>query len=321
MEEDHNTPVRIIKKKARGHGGAHGGAWKVAYADFVTAMMALFIVLWIVGQSEAVKKAIEAYFKDPGVFTSSRSGGILQGEKNTAAMPPPVPLDKLAAEMDKLKTEAANIEKAIADIPDFSKFKDKVHVTVTAEGLRIDLVEESEGLFFDIGKATVKPETVKLLKLIATHLAALGNGVMIEGYTDARPYVSSGYSNWNLSTDRANSARMVLEGNGLGPRQILQVRGFADRNLRTPDKPLDFSNRRVSILMTPSAESQKSASAAPGAIERVKPGAPPAAPGVKPGAPLPAIELVKPSAASVAPAGVSPSAPASRIAPPGEQRK
>jgi len=321
VEEDHNTPIRIIKKKARGHGGAHGGAWKVAYADFVTAMMALFIVLWIVGQSEAVKKAVEAYFKDPGVFDSSRSGGILQGEKNTSATPPPVPLDKLAAEMDKLKAEAGNIEKAIAEVPDFSKFKDKVHVTVTAEGLRIDLVEESEGLFFDIGKATVKPETVKLLRLIATHLAPLENGIVVEGYTDARPYASSGYSNWNLSTDRANSARTILEGNGLGPHQILQVRGFADRNLRTPDKPLDFSNRRVSILVTPSAESQKSASAPAPAIETVRPGAPPAAPAAKASAPPLKIELVRPGAEAAAPAAASPGAPAGRIASPGEQKK
>jgi chemotaxis protein MotB len=320
VEEDHNTPVRIIKKKARGHGGAHGGAWKVAYADFVTAMMALFIVLWIVGQSEAVKKAVEAYFKDPGVFNSSRSGGILQGEKNTSATPPPMPLDKLAAEMDKLKAEAGNIEKAIAEVPDFSKFKDKVHVTVTAEGLRIDLVEESEGLFFDIGKATVKPETVKLLRLIATHLAPLENGIVVEGYTDARPYASTGYSNWNLSTDRANSARMVLEGNGLGPHQILQVRGFADRKLRTPDKPLDFSNRRVSILVTPSAESQKSASTPAPAVEAVRPGAPPSAPGAMPSAPPLKIELVRPSAAAV-PTGASPGAPAGRITSSGEQRK
>ena len=271
MEEDHNIPVRIIKKKVRGHGGSHGGAWKVAYADFVTAMMALFIVLWIIGQSEAVKQAIAAYFKDPGIFSTSKSG-ILPGElKTRAAEPPPVPLDKLTAELDKLKVEAGSIERAIAEIPDFSKFKDKVHVAVTAEGLRIDLVEESEGLFFDIGKATVKPETIKLLKLIAGHLGGLENGIVVEGYTDARPYASSGYSNWNLSTDRANSARMVLEENGLRPRQILQVRGFADRNLRTPDNPLDFSNRRVSILVTPSGGSGDKAAKPSPAIEGVRP--------------------------------------------------
>ena len=136
----------------------------------------------------------------------------LAAHKSDPMPPPPVPLDAIAAELDKLRTEAGDIQKAIADIPDFSKFKDKVQVLVTPEGLRIDLVEDSEGLFFDIGKATVKPETIKLLKMIATHLARLPNGVVVEGYTDARPYASSGYSNWNLSADRANSARTVLEG-------------------------------------------------------------------------------------------------------------
>jgi chemotaxis protein MotB len=254
VDEDHNTPIRIIKKTKRAHGGAHGGAWKVAYADFVTAMMALFIVLWIIGQSEAVKQAIAAYFKDPGVFSTSRSGGILpDNRKSDPLPPPPVPLDNLAAEMDKLKAEAGTIEKAIAEIPDFSKFKDKIQVIVTPEGLRIDLVEDSEGLFFDIGKATVKPEAIKLLKVIATHLGDLPNGVVVEGYTDARPYASSEYSNWNLSADRANSARTVLEGGGLRDHQILEVRGFADRKLKVPDKPFDYTNRRVSILVTPSA--------------------------------------------------------------------
>jgi chemotaxis protein MotB len=254
MDEDHNAPVRIIKKKGKGHGGHHGGAWKVAYADFVTAMMALFIVLWIVGQSNAVKQVISAYFKDPGVFTSGRYAGLLQGEKKTDPMPPPaVPVDKAAAEIERLKTEAGAIEKAISQQPDFSKFKDRIQVIVTSEGLRIDLVEESEGLFFDIGKATIKPEAVQLLKVIASHLSALNNNIAIEGYTDARPYSSPGYSNWDLSTDRANSARKVLEENGLRKNQINEVRGFADRKLKVPDKPFDFSNRRVSILVMPTS--------------------------------------------------------------------
>ena len=95
MDEDRNSPVRIVIKKKKSHGGGHGGAWKVAYADFVTAMMALFIVLWIVGQSSNIKQAIAAYFKDPGVFTNSRSGGILQDGQRSAPLPPPVPLDKI----------------------------------------------------------------------------------------------------------------------------------------------------------------------------------------------------------------------------------
>jgi len=254
MDEEHNTPVIIVVKKKKGHGGHHGGAWKVAYADFVTAMMALFIVLWIVGQSKEVKQSISGYFKDPGVFTSGSSGGILPDAQDLPLPSPPVEVkvevDKRAVEMEGLKSEATKISETIAQTPDFSKYKDKIKLTVSEEGLRIDLVEESEGLFFDIGKANMKPDTVKLLNIIAgANLSILKNSVIVEGYTDARPYISEGYSNWNLSSDRANSARKVLEEGGLRKDQILEVRGFADRKLRMPDKPFDVSNRRVSILL------------------------------------------------------------------------
>jgi len=264
-------------------------------------MMALFIVLWIVGQSNAVKQAISAYFKDPGVFTSGRSGGILPDAAKTTPLPPPPvpqPADTAAAEMEKLKAEAGKIEKEISGMPEFKKFVDKIHLTVTEEGLRIDLVEASEGLFFDIGKANIKPETVKLLKIIAGHLATLQNNIVVEGYTDARPYVSSGYSNWDLSTDRANSARKVLEDNGLRKNQINQVRGFADRRLRVPDKPLDFSNRRVSILVASKlleGNPKQAAAAGPGTVHT---------------------EVVPPSAAQgAAPAGTPATAPAASPAP------
>lgn len=261
MEDEQNTPIIVVKKK-NGHSGHHGGAWKVAYADFVTAMMALFIVLWIVGQSKAVKHSISAYFKDPGVFTSGRYGGILPEEQKALPLPPaPIVVDIRAVEMELLKSEAEKITKTIAQTPEFSKFKDKITVTVTDEGMRIDLVEASEGLFFDIGKAQLKPETVKLLHVLASaHLSKLKNGIIIEGYTDARSYVSSSvYSNWELSTERANSARKVLEESGLRNNQILEVRGFADRRLKLPDKPLDFSNRRVCILLPLSMGDKKGA--------------------------------------------------------------
>ncbi|WP_435547699.1 flagellar motor protein MotB [Desulfobacterium sp. N47] len=250
MDDEHIQPI-IVVKKVKGHGGHHGGAWKVAYADFVTAMMALFIVLWIVGQSKEVKHYIGAYFNDPGVFTNGRYGGVLPDEQKPLSLPAsPIAVDKRAFEMELLKSEAEKITKTISQTPEFNKFKDKITVTVTQEGMRIDLLEESEGLFFDIGKIHIKPDTVKLLQVIAkSHLAKLKNGIIIEGYTDARPYVSSDYTNWELSTERANSARKVLEESGLRKDQILEVRGFADRKLRLPDKPMDFSNRRVSILL------------------------------------------------------------------------
>lgn len=248
--DDHQTPVRIIIKKKRGHGGHHGGAWKVAYADFVTAMMALFIVLWIVGQSNAVKQSISSYFKDPGVFDSGQGGGVLDGSSGSA----PSPTSNAAIEMEKLKAEAKKIENAIASTPELDKFKDKIQITVAKEGLRIELVENSTGLFFDVGSAQIKPETVKLLKLVAQEVGRLNNNIMIEGYTDARPYVGKDYSNWELSSDRANTARRILEENGIRQDQVLEVRGFADRNLKHPDQPLDAANRRVSILVAATPE-------------------------------------------------------------------
>lgn len=263
--DDHQTPVRIIVKKKKGHGGHHGGAWKVAYADFVTAMMALFIVLWIVGQSSATKQAISMYFKDPGVFESGQGGGILQGSSGST----PSPTSNAAIEMEKLKAEAKKIGEAIAAIPEFDKFKDKIQITVTKEGLRIELVENSTGLFFDVGSAQIKPETVKLLKLVAQEIGRLNNNIMIEGYTDARPYVGKDYSNWELSADRANTARRVLEGNGVRQDQILQVRGFADRDLKHPDQPMDAANRRVSILVAATPEKM---------AQDITPPKPPAAP-------------------------------------------
>jgi chemotaxis protein MotB len=156
--------------------------------------------------------------------------------------------------MEKLKAEAKKIEEVIAATPEFDKFKDKIQITVAKEGLRIELVENSTGLFFDVGSAQMKPETVKLLKLVAQEIGRLNNNIMIEGYTDARPYVGKDYSNWELSADRANTARRVLEGNGVRQDQVLQVRGFADRNLKHPDLPMDAANRRVSILVAATPE-------------------------------------------------------------------
>ena len=276
--DDHQTPVRIVIKKKRGHGGHHGGAWKVAYADFVTAMMALFIVLWIVGQSSNVKQAISAYFKDPGVFESGRGGNILKGSQGSA----PNPTSNIAVEIEKLKAEAKKLEEAIKGNSDLEKFKDKIEITVTKEGLRIELLENSSGLFFDVGSSKPKPDTVKLLKLVGKEIGQLDNKVMIEGYTDARPYVNPDYTNWELSSDRANMARRILEQNGVRKNQISQVRGFADRNLKHPDKPFDFANRRVSILVA--TDIKEAASIAP---------APPAA--------VPQKESVKPEAPSVVP--------------------
>ncbi|MCX5811057.1 MAG: OmpA family protein [Proteobacteria bacterium] len=252
-DERSNTPIRIVIKK-KGHGGGHhGGAWKVAYADFVTAMMALFIVLWIVGQSNPVKSAISMYFTNPNVFTGGT--GILTGQEGTSSkldLSSKVEVakkDNTLIEMEKLSAQGKKIEGIVSSNPVFEKFKDKVQISVTKDGMKIELIEDSKGLFFDIGSAKVKPETIKLLKMIATEIGKLPNKVIIEGYTDARPYETHGYSNWELSADRANAARKLLEENGLRKDQVSEVRGYADRNLKQPDKPFDYANRRVNIVV------------------------------------------------------------------------
>jgi chemotaxis protein MotB len=259
---------RIVIKRARkkgSHEAHHGGAWKVAYADFVTAMMALFIVLWIVANNVTIRASVADYFRDPGAMHKT-SSGVLSGNNTMRPFSdsPPLqapsnpnqakPQDEKAAalqqaEMEKLREEGEKLIKTIAAIPDLAKFKDQIQITLTKEGLRIELIEQSEGLFFDIGSAHLKPDAAQLLKLIAGRIGSFPNDVTIEGHTDSRPYVRSGYNNWDLSTDRANAARRVLEENGIRDKQITGVNGYADRRLKNPAKPLDFSNRRVTILV------------------------------------------------------------------------
>ncbi len=233
---DQQTPVRVVKKVA-GHGGHHGGAWKVAYADFVTAMMALFIVLWIVGQSKSVKNAVASYFKDP--TATSKTPGAGSGEGNAQS------------ENQKILEQVRDqIRRAISDAPDLKNLADHVKMEVLGEGLRIELMESSGTYFFDVGTATLKPEAAKILAVIAQSVGALPNNVAVEGHTDSRPYSSTrGYTNWELSADRANAARRVLEVNGMRPKQIDEIRGYADSRLKNPQNPYDVTNRRVSIVV------------------------------------------------------------------------
>src|SRR5438067_881289 len=218
--ENSARPIIIIKKKV-GHGGHHGGAWKVAYADFVTAMMALFIVLWLLNTSKPVREAIAGYFRDPagtaGKLGTSVSG---PGEK---VLPTPVADD----DMLKLKDE---IEKAMRQLPNFDKFKNQIEIKITPEGLRIELLESATGTFFELGNANPNANGQELLDLLAGELGKLSNKVSIEGHTDSKPFSGKrNYGNWELSTDRANSARRLMQQKGLGEKQVAQVRGFADQ--------------------------------------------------------------------------------------------
>jgi|SRR5579872_1653127 len=236
--EDAQPAVVIIKKQGR-HGGHHGGAWKVAYADFVTAMMALFIVLWLLNTSDKVKKAVSSYFKDPtgsGKLAGSSVAGL--GESSVS-----VSKDDMARLKEKL-------EQAMMTIPKFAQMKNNVEMTITNEGLRVELLENEKGMFFESGNANPTETGQELLELLAQELGALPNKLLIEGHTDAKAYTSpNGYTNWELSADRANSARRLMQHSGLQATQVTQVRGFADQRLRMPDDPTNAGNRRVSVIV------------------------------------------------------------------------
>ena len=249
-------PVIIIKKKVHGKHGHHGGAWKVAYADFVTAMMAFFLVMWIVAQSAEVKAGVAGYFRDPAAFTEGGGGnGVLPGvDRGATGGGAPETITDLEGARQALERAADEIRQALTTIPEFEELKDQIEITVSDEGLRIELREAPDDGFFDSGSAHVKQTTLALLEVIAVQLAVLPNRVAVEGHTDSQPYsadTSPSYGNWELSADRANAARRILEGSGIRPEQIAAVQGFADTRLRKPDQPLDPGNRRISIVVRP----------------------------------------------------------------------
>ena len=233
----HTAPI-VIVKKVTGHGGHHGGAWKVAYADFVTAMMALFIVLWLLSSSDQVKKAVGGYFLDP------TSSGKLTGSSFSGSG------ESLAVAKDDMASLREKLQQAMEQISEFQRIKDQVQMTVTGEGLRVELLETEKGMFFETGKPQPTPFGGELLFLLAAELGKLPNTLLLEGHTDAKPYAGDGtYTNWELSTDRANAARRLMETHGLRPGQVVQIRGFADQKLRRRDDPTNASNRRISLIV------------------------------------------------------------------------
>ncbi len=234
-----STPPIIIVKKvvAAGH---HGGAWKVAYADFVTAMMALFIVLWLMNASPEIQKAVSLYFTDPRGFQEMDGTGNVGAEEDDALL---ISLDDMPQLKDKLT-------KTLKTLPQLGALQEQVEMTVTGDGLRIELIDKEGNSFFDSGSRELTNSAQTVVNALATEIGKLENPIVIEGHTDARPFSNRGYySNWDLSTDRANFARRYMEKHGIRPAQIAQVRGFADRQLRKPDAPDDYSNRRVSIIV------------------------------------------------------------------------
>ncbi|HMD70965.1 MAG TPA: flagellar motor protein MotB [Bryobacteraceae bacterium] len=243
-------PIVVIKRRKVVDGERHGGAWKVAYADFVTAMMALFIVLWLMNADDEVKKAITFYFNNPA------GNGKMMGVETPGAIGSSI--DIPTDDMTKLREK---LQQALKSLPAFRQLKDHVEITITPDGLRIELLETEAGMFFESGKAVPTAGGAELLGKLAQELGQLPNNVLIEGHTDSKPFTGDGsYSNWELSSDRANAARKCMVEHGLRPEQVGQVRGFADRQLRHPETPDSASNRRVSVIvqyLKPPAGEQK----------------------------------------------------------------
>jgi chemotaxis protein MotB len=236
MADSSKRPI-IIKKKVVGS-AHHGGAWKVAYADFVTAMMALFIVLWLLTSNQKVQQAVGGYFRDP-VGRGKQPGTNLQGTGRD--------LSALKDDMSMLKEK---LKSALKLIPHFEQMKGNVEITITEEGLKIELIENSNGMFFEQGNALPTPFGKELLIALSKELNRIPNRLLIEGHTDSIPYGSDAqYSNWELSTDRANAARRVMEESGMDPKKLQQIRGYADQDPRDTEHPEDASNRRISLIV------------------------------------------------------------------------
>jgi chemotaxis protein MotB len=201
-------------------------------------MMALFIVLWLLSSSDKVKKAVGGYFMDPsgnGKLSGSSMAGV--GEA-------------LMLHKDNMADLKKKLERAVQSVPELLAYQDQIKMTLTGEGLRVELLENDKGVFFTSGSPKPNETCITLLRMLGQQLGNLPNTVVVEGHTDAKPYGRNGeYTNWNLSAERATSALLLMQGSGLREGQVVQVRGFADRQLFKSDDPLHASNRRISIIV------------------------------------------------------------------------
>lgn len=247
--ENSNQPV--IKKVKKGDHGHHGGAWKVAYADFVTAMMALFIVLWILSSSEQVQQAVSEYFKDPSAFELGKGKSLIDMGKTSVSEEIAQSLRQKEMEKERFTRMGEELFDQMQQDAELGDILDQVQIDFTEEGMRIELIESLSEAFFEIGTAMLNPKAFNIMKLIGSKLATINNGITVEGHTDSRPFPNSGqgYTNFELSADRANSARRALVLGGLKENQIVEIRGFADTRLKNPGDPYDLHNRRVSIII------------------------------------------------------------------------
>lgn len=268
MADEDQQPIIIKRVKGGGHGGHHGGSWKVAFADFMTAMMAFFLVMWLVGQSEAVKESVSQYFTNPGKYQQMGKSGVLKGSdaimptKQTRASMVKTPAKEDAAgdskkEAEQLGLIARSIMQELEKQDEYKRLKKNIKLQMTSEGLRIVLNESDDSpAFFEQGSAKLLQKSAIILVTIARELGNLTNHIVIEGHTDNSGSNTGGYTNWELSADRANAARQLMEVSGLYDGQVREVRGFADRFPMIESDLSDSRNRRVSLVVLYRAREQ-----------------------------------------------------------------
>lgn len=275
MSDDSTRPI-VIKRKKVVAGGAHGGAWKIAYADFVTAMMAFFLLMWLLGSTaKGDLSGIAEYFQNPlkvamkggdgsGDATSVIKGGgqdltrqagqVKKGDvekQKSTSFSKEAQAEFRKKEQEKLESLKADIEKMIAESPQLAQFKKQMLLDITSEGLRIQIVDEQNRPMFDSSSADLKPYTRDILRQIGKALNGVGNRISLAGHTDAAGFAGGerGFSNWELSANRANASRRELVVGGMDDSKVLRVVGLASTVLFDKNDPLNSVNRRISIVV------------------------------------------------------------------------
>lgn len=267
---ENNQPI-IVKRVKKVAGGHHGGAWKIAFADFATAMMAFFMVMWLMSSATPEqKRAISGYFQDPIGFTESASPHVIDlggtptpspartlNSELDPAMDQSTPLDAdqlegLSEELERERLEIVlqELQNKIEENPDLTRFKDQILFEITQDGLRIQIVDAENRPMFALGSAQLQPYFEDILLAMADTIRAIPNKISISGHTDAKPYVGNReFGNWELSSGRANAARRTLIAGGYPENQIARVVGYASSALYDRDNPLNPINRRIDMLV------------------------------------------------------------------------
>jgi chemotaxis protein MotB len=297
MADEGLRPI-IVKRVKKNGGGHHGGAWKIAYADFVTAMMAFFLLMWLLGSTaKGDLQGIAEYFRTPlkvamsGGSGSGDSSSVIQGggmdltrkdgqlrkgndpELKRTYNPQAGQLKEAEkaierAELERLRALKMRIERAIDSRPLLKQFKNQLLIDITTEGLRIQIVDEQNRPMFALARAELQPYTKEILLEIGNALNDVPNRISLSGHTDATPYASGekGYSNWELSADRANASRRVLVAGGMDETKLLRVVGLSSAVLFDKSNPFNPVNRRISIIVM-NKKAEESASTDGGTVE------------------------------------------------------